>query len=78
MGLWQCPNCGQTLFSSSPPDLCDFCGDLTTWRYVQPMDSTAPPPPLLRLRFRFPPLSAAPHSSPRLVQMRLPLRYHDE
>lgn len=30
--LWLCPNCGQTLFSPCPPDLCDFCADYTTWR----------------------------------------------
>lgn len=31
---WECPNCGQTFFGLHPPDLCDYCRDLTTWRRV--------------------------------------------
>lgn len=32
--LWRCPNCGQTHFGEAPPDMCDFCGDFTTWRRI--------------------------------------------
>lgn len=35
--IWQCPNCGQRLFSpvNTPlPDICDFCNDMTTWRLL--------------------------------------------
>ena len=31
---WECPNCGQFVFGKHPPDMCDYCGDLTTWRLV--------------------------------------------
>lgn len=34
---WRCPNCGQTLFTArddDPPDLCDYCDDMTTWQRV--------------------------------------------
>ncbi|GAB4516189.1 MAG: hypothetical protein OHK0046_21090 [Anaerolineae bacterium] len=36
--LWQCPNCGQVLFSDQPPDMCDFCRDFTTWRLIAEAD----------------------------------------
>jgi rubrerythrin len=32
VSLWRCPNCGQTWFGDDPPDVCDFCHDMTTWR----------------------------------------------
>jgi uncharacterized OB-fold protein len=35
---WRCPNCGQTLFTAAddyPPDICDYCKDMTTWQRVQ-------------------------------------------
>jgi rubrerythrin len=32
VGIWRCPNCGQTWFGDAPPDVCDFCHDMTTWR----------------------------------------------
>ncbi|MCA0455963.1 MAG: hypothetical protein LCI00_18445 [Chloroflexi bacterium] len=31
---WECPNCGQRVFGKQPPDICDYCCDLTTWRLV--------------------------------------------
>ena len=34
---WRCPNCGQTLFTApdyEPPDICDYCRDMTTWQRV--------------------------------------------
>ncbi|MBL8153260.1 MAG: hypothetical protein JNM70_03675 [Anaerolineae bacterium] len=31
---WQCPNCGQIVFGRQPPEVCDYCRDLTTWRRV--------------------------------------------
>ncbi|MBC8100062.1 MAG: hypothetical protein H7Y11_11515 [Armatimonadetes bacterium] len=37
---WCCPNCGQVHFSDSPPDMCAFCRDFTTWERV----SRAAPP----------------------------------
>jgi hypothetical protein len=55
--LWECPNCGQLLFSDSPPDMCDFCGDFTTWKKrsdeVSPDDADEVDldDPLLRLAF---------------------------
>lgn len=37
---WRCPNCGQQVFTppdESPPELCDYCADYTTWeRYTPP------------------------------------------
>lgn len=38
--FWQCPNCGQKVFGDIPPDLCDFCADLTTWRLLPRDDLT--------------------------------------
>ncbi|MBZ0293257.1 MAG: hypothetical protein K8L99_11890 [Anaerolineae bacterium] len=35
---WRCPNCGQTAFTfdpRTPPDMCDYCGDMTTWKRVE-------------------------------------------
>ncbi|MFZ4826809.1 MAG: hypothetical protein ACOYLB_05590 [Phototrophicaceae bacterium] len=29
---WYCPNCGQVIFGETPPDLCAFCKDFTTWK----------------------------------------------
>jgi uncharacterized membrane protein len=31
MRTWRCPNCGQQHFSDTPPDMCDYCRDFTTW-----------------------------------------------
>ncbi|MDQ7025357.1 MAG: hypothetical protein Q9P01_01125 [Anaerolineae bacterium] len=34
---WRCPNCGQTLFTApndEPPDICNYCRDMTTWQRV--------------------------------------------
>ncbi len=34
---WRCLNCGQQIFVSSvqnPPDVCQFCADMTTWESV--------------------------------------------
>lgn len=48
---WECPNCGQSYFGDDPPDMCDFCGDFTTWRPLptpNPTPSRSPasqPPP---------------------------------
>ena len=31
---WRCPNCGQHVFVDArcePPDICQYCKDLTTW-----------------------------------------------
>jgi len=33
----RCLNCGQNIFvaaASAPPDICQFCGDMTTWRLI--------------------------------------------
>lgn len=30
--LWRCPNCGQVHFAETPPDMCDYCRDFTTWQ----------------------------------------------
>ena len=33
----RCLNCGQNIFvaiESAPPDICQFCGDMTTWRLI--------------------------------------------
>jgi hypothetical protein len=38
--LWRCPNCGQVHFADVPPDMCDFCQDLTTWK---PLGDELPP-----------------------------------
>jgi len=38
---WICPNCGQTYFGEDPPDMCDYCGDFTTWRRL-PEQKTPP------------------------------------
>jgi hypothetical protein len=35
---WRCPNCGQTLFTApdyEPPDICNYCRDMTTWQRVE-------------------------------------------
>jgi predicted RNA-binding Zn-ribbon protein involved in translation (DUF1610 family) len=35
---WRCPNCGQTIFTgidSEPPDICNYCRDMTTWQRVE-------------------------------------------
>lgn len=35
---WRCPNCGQTLFTAlddTPPDVCHYCKDMTTWQFVE-------------------------------------------
>jgi rubrerythrin len=32
IGIWRCPNCGQTWFGDDPPDVCDFCHAMTTWQ----------------------------------------------
>jgi rubrerythrin len=32
---WWCPNCGQYYFCAkdeTPPDICHFCRDMTTWQ----------------------------------------------
>jgi rubredoxin len=34
VACWVCPNCGQMYFGDTPPDLCDFCADFTTWKRV--------------------------------------------
>jgi predicted RNA-binding Zn-ribbon protein involved in translation (DUF1610 family) len=34
---WRCPNCGQTVFTApdyEPPDICNYCRDMTTWQRV--------------------------------------------
>jgi len=38
---WECPNCGQSYLGDDPPDMCDFCGDFTTWR---PLEDLLPAP----------------------------------
>ncbi|RMG86204.1 MAG: winged helix-turn-helix transcriptional regulator [Chloroflexi bacterium] len=52
MKLWECPNCGQRHFSDEePPDICDYCQDMTTWRVVaQLSEEDAPnlPPQALK------------------------------
>jgi rubrerythrin len=38
---WRCPNCGQTLFTApdeSPPDMCAYCDDFTTWQKLDADD----------------------------------------
>ncbi|MFZ4815599.1 MAG: hypothetical protein ACOYL5_13760 [Phototrophicaceae bacterium] len=45
---WICPNCGQIYWGEAPPDLCDFCGDFTTWQPIQdnpPRTNHQPEPP---------------------------------
>jgi len=35
---WRCPNCGQHIFvvrGLEPPDLCEYCKDMTTWELVE-------------------------------------------
>jgi Bifunctional DNA primase/polymerase, N-terminal/Primase C terminal 1 (PriCT-1) len=32
VSIWRCPNCGQQHFADVPPEMCDFCQDLTTWQ----------------------------------------------
>ena len=35
MRQWRCLNCGQLVFTAAddaPPDLCQGCKDMTTWR----------------------------------------------
>jgi rubredoxin len=44
VACWLCPNCGQMYFGDNPPDLCDFCGDFTTWRPVTFTHSADVPP----------------------------------
>jgi hypothetical protein len=39
---WRCPNCGQVHFGDTPPDLCDYCRDFTTWELLA---GEAPPEP---------------------------------
>lgn len=32
---YRCPNCGQLYFcdsESEPPDICQYCRDMTTWQ----------------------------------------------
>ncbi len=32
---WRCMNCGQHVFvvvGSNPPDICQYCNDMTTWK----------------------------------------------
>ena len=41
IAIWECPNCGQTHFGETPPDMCEVCADFTTWRKVSP-DSDDP------------------------------------
>ena len=34
---WRCLNCGQMVFVQAfddPPDICQFCDDMTTWRLL--------------------------------------------
>lgn len=31
---WRCPNCGQVHFGETPPDMCAFCNDFTTWQLL--------------------------------------------
>ncbi|MCU0499344.1 MAG: hypothetical protein MUF87_18495 [Anaerolineae bacterium] len=35
---WRCPNCGQLHFGETPPDMCAFCQDFTTWQHLNPME----------------------------------------
>jgi len=40
--IWICPNCGQTHFTineEEPPDICDYCHDMTTWQQVERRDN---------------------------------------
>ncbi|HEX2618846.1 MAG TPA: hypothetical protein VHL11_01830 [Phototrophicaceae bacterium] len=43
---WRCPNCGQLQFGDTPPDMCAFCRDFTTWQLVAgtlPLADSIPP-----------------------------------
>ena len=36
--LWRCMNCGQQVFvavSLDPPDVCQYCRDMTTWQCIE-------------------------------------------
>lgn len=36
---YRCPNCGQTYFCAAdqtPPDICSYCRDMTTWQRYDP------------------------------------------
>lgn len=44
MARWECPNCGQSYFGDDPPDMCDFCGDFTTWRPLTDLLQGVPRP----------------------------------
>lgn len=38
---WRCMNCGQQFFclpEEEPPDICDYCQDMTTWQQLSPPD----------------------------------------
>lgn len=36
--VWLCPNCGQLHFADTPPDMCDYCQDFTTWQRINRLD----------------------------------------
>jgi len=40
---WRCPNCGQVHFGDSPPDMCAFCQDFTTWQRLEEDDIPTTP-----------------------------------
>jgi hypothetical protein len=34
----RCPNCGQNIFVTAedePPEICQYCNDMTTWQVLQ-------------------------------------------
>jgi len=34
---WRCLNCGQHIFvviDTDPPDICEYCKDMTTWEHT--------------------------------------------
>lgn len=35
---WRCMNCGQHIFTTvqdTPPDICAYCCDMTTWQVIE-------------------------------------------